>query len=448
MKLTLENIGKVKHAEIDLGKDLIVLCGPNNTGKTYVAYAVFGLFRNHVSLNGILNVTEEELRDGIGEITLRDFYLGRKKRIFEHIELGFKKFLPNLFATSISTFPNTTVHIYTDDTDDPEFISRFEWWAKEIGKYESAEIKLRINRSKELPFWEILLPDFNETRGVGHVPFRADGAISYLVHSSIFGQTNIAPAERIAINIFNKELAERRVQLIDELLDSEGDKSAFELLYAKASRYPVPIRDNINIANGLDAYQNEIGAYAGLADQIEEDILFGKLSIGEFGEVLFAPNDLEKKIGIHLTGSVVKSLASIVFYLRHIAKPGDFYIIDEPELTLHPDNQRKIARILVRMVNVGIKVMMSTHSDYIIRELNNLMMLNTPDHSKKVRELMGKYGYAEAELLDHKRVGAYIFGEDVKPLEVNETGFEVKTIDDEINRLNESSMDIFLSLHG
>jgi predicted ATPase len=43
MKLKLKNIGTLKQAEIDLSKDLIILAGPNNTGKTYAAYTVYGV---------------------------------------------------------------------------------------------------------------------------------------------------------------------------------------------------------------------------------------------------------------------------------------------------------------------------------------------------------------------------------------------------------------------
>jgi predicted ATPase len=130
-----------------------------------------------------------------------------------------------------------------------------------------------------------------------------------------------------------------------------------------------------------------------------------------------------------------------------LAKPNDFLIIDEPELNLHPDNQRKIARVLAQMVNAGIKVMISTHSDYVIRELNNLMMLHTKDNEKQVNQLMKKYGYQKDQILDHNKVGAYLFTSEVKALEITNTGFEVKTIDDEINQLNNSANDIFFTLH-
>ena len=44
MKLTVKNIGPVKESTIDLDKNLLVLCGGNNTGKTYVAYTVYSFY--------------------------------------------------------------------------------------------------------------------------------------------------------------------------------------------------------------------------------------------------------------------------------------------------------------------------------------------------------------------------------------------------------------------
>ena len=50
-------------------------------------------------------------------------------------------------------------------------------------------------------------------------------------------------------------------------------------------------------------------------------------------------------------------------------------MIDEPELNIHPENQRHIARLLARLVNAGLRIVISTHSDYIVREFNSLLML-------------------------------------------------------------------------
>jgi predicted ATPase len=41
MKIKIKNLGVLKQAEFTLG-DLTIICGGNNTGKTYATYALFG----------------------------------------------------------------------------------------------------------------------------------------------------------------------------------------------------------------------------------------------------------------------------------------------------------------------------------------------------------------------------------------------------------------------
>ena len=46
MKITLENLGALRYGEFELG-DMTIICGENNTGKTYVTYALFGFLDKH-----------------------------------------------------------------------------------------------------------------------------------------------------------------------------------------------------------------------------------------------------------------------------------------------------------------------------------------------------------------------------------------------------------------
>ncbi len=96
---------------------------------------------------------------------------------------------------------------------------------------------------------------------------------------------------------------------------------------------------------------------------------------------------------MHIALSTVKVFFALFFYLKHNAENGDYLMIDEPELNLHPENQRKVARLLTQLVNAGLKVVVSTHSDYFVRELSNLLMLHH-DFLGKL-ELQDKYGYYE-----------------------------------------------------
>jgi len=66
-----------------------------------------------------------------------------------------------------------------------------------------------------------------------------------------------------------------------------------------------------------------------------------------------------------------------------------------------------MARFLERLVNEGIKVIASTHSDYITREINTLIMLSSSN--KKSAELRERYGYSENKLLKPAQIEVLLF---------------------------------------
>ena len=70
---------------------------------------------------------------------------------------------------------------------------------------------------------------------------------------------------------------------------------------------------------------------------------------------------------------MVSELAPLVscFFVSSI-KPGDTLIIEEPEAHLHPGAQADIAVVLARLVRAGVKVIITTHSDWLLEEIGNL----------------------------------------------------------------------------
>lgn len=78
----------------------------------------------------------------------------------------------------------------------------------------------------------------------------------------------------------------------------------------------------------------------------------------------------------------------------------------QPELNLHPENQRAFARFLAKLVNLDIKVLITTHSDTILREFNTLIMLSrATEHAQSVRT---EFGYGVDECLSTEKVVLYI----------------------------------------
>ena len=104
-------------------------------------------------------------------------------------------------------------------------------------------------------------------------------------------------------------------------------------------------------------------------------------------------------IPLHLASSSAWELSSLHFFLKYIYELDDdrLIIIDEPESHLDTTNQIRLARLLAEMVNAGLQILITTHSDYIVKEVNNLIMLSSGFARKE--ETMERLGYREADVL-------------------------------------------------
>ena len=136
------------------------------------------------------------------------------------------------------------------------------------------------------------------------------------------------------------------------------------------------------------------------------DIIGGQYVVGSNDTLYFKPAGARRRLAMDESSSAVRSLLDVGFYLRHVARRGDLLMMDEPELNLHPENQRRIARLFARLINLGVRVFVTTHSDYIVKELNTLIMLN-PDRPG-LRRIAEREGYQAEELISADKVRVYV----------------------------------------
>lgn len=251
--------------------------------------------------------------------------------------------------------------------------------------------------------------------------------------------------ERNSIYTFKTELSLSRNELIDQIQQAgKSDINVFDIVTRSSRRYPQAIRSSLRIANDLETVSKYESPFACIADDIEKNMLLGEVSMTKKGDVEFHAYGMakSKKLPFHLSSSIVKTMASLVIYLRHIAKIGDTLIVDEPEMNFHPDVQILLARIFAMLTNMGLRIIVSTHSDYIIRELNNLIMayaiLNKKDDDSIILDL----GYTKEMLLNYNEVTVLYFNKtsktivNVTPLPIDQEGFTMDTIDSTINNQN------------
>ena len=102
--------------------------------------------------------------------------------------------------------------------------------------------------------------------------------------------------------------------------------------------------------------------------------------------------------------------------LQILAKKQDVsrcaILVEEPEAHLHPLKQRMMADIIGALSHNGAIMQITTHSDYFLRRLNELIMFakakKTTDDSDKLRSLSEKVNIVEDMSIDESIIGAYL----------------------------------------
>lgn len=102
--------------------------------------------------------------------------------------------------------------------------------------------------------------------------------------------------------------------------------------------------------------------------------------------------------------------------LQILAKKQDVsrcaILVEEPEAHLHPLKQRMMADIIGALSHNGAIMQITTHSDYFLRRLNELIMFakakKTTDDSDKLRSLSEKVNIVENMSIDESIIGAYL----------------------------------------
>lgn len=143
---------------------------------------------------------------------------------------------------------------------------------------------------------------------------------------------------------------------------------------------------------------------------LEEQLCKGALEISAadpkflYPEIYYQMGD--RTLPLHRTSSMVSEVAPLILFLKYLIKKGDLVILEEPEAHLHPDNQRLMARVVARLVRDGVRLLVTTHSDYFVHQISNLVRMKT------IFELSKRRGYDEKESLAAEDLGAYLFRTD------------------------------------
>jgi predicted ATPase len=451
MQIRVKNLGVLKQAEFEVG-DLTIICGRNNTGKTYATYALYGFFVYWNEGYAVKLLTKEKIErlfaDGSVKIDMESI----RKQANGVVARACKTYIANLpmiFAAPDKAFESSEFSVTLNDGE----LKSFEEYNQLMGAKEKPLLNVTKRKNEDFLTANLMFKDGNvDTIDKDFI----EDVVNRHVLNAIFGNTFplpfIASAERTGAAIFRKELDFSRNRLLDHMSNSKKQIKPMELLSTIFDRgYALPVNRDVNFARIAEDVVKRESVIA--RDHPDIVTSFREILGGEYkadkDAVYFSPKkNVRLKLGE--SASSVRSLLDVGLYIHHVAKPGDFFMIDEPELNLHPSNQRRMARLLAQLVNAGIRVFITTHSDYIVKEFNTLVMLNK--QNPIAMRIMNDYCYSANEVLEAEKIKAYIAQEEpIKidgasrkqkyntfvPAPVDEQGIGIESFDETINAQND-----------
>ena len=307
----VQNFGPVEQATLDL-RPLTVFVGESNTGKTYLTLLIYAL---HRTFEGFVHSLPRPFKDA-------GVFSKQLKRCFGVASV------PELVRFSDSA--NTEMRISLQVGAGDHVVWTFDMQASRAGIQETLDIKQ-----------DGFLPEQNcEAAKVYYLPAARRGLMK---------------THEMSANSLGKQAASGKIKHLSEV------EAAFLKQIISYKERNGSSDEMMHIAKTL------------AAEVLQGEIEVKHPSVQMSPEFLYRPQNAEKALRLSLSSSMVSELAPLVLFVQGIVRPGDLLIIEEPESHLHPGAQVKVAYALARLVRAGVNIVITTHSDWLLQQLGNLI---------------------------------------------------------------------------
>ena len=485
VSVAVKDFGPIVEGAVEI-KPLTVFIGPNNSGKSHLATLVYALMRGEVphdmpdfSSYGIASLFHQlyikRLLDEQGSELGLAVNAWIEKRLdegfdFTNIPVG------SLPKSLIQEMEKAATAEIRSSIVEPLSVEIPRCFGSEISELSRAGSNGRKNFSISLkhnkPQWRInALPRDNEIEAIISAPSLAEQSVGLDVE--LVNGINSQHARQVSSDYYRYTLANAISALLVDVIHRQFPERTY---YLPAARSGI-LQSHKQLASAIvrrSAFVGieplDVGRLPGIVADFISELL--TLEPGTSGDLYEDAEFLEKRIArgriylesagapypeityetqgqkfrMHRVSSMVSELAPLILYLKHRLAPGDLLIFEEPESHLHPANQRVLAHAIVKMVRKGVKVMITTHSDYFLSQLGNFVRLSA------LPEKRAKWGYDDEDYLNRDDLGCYVF-----PWDDKEGGSVVHEIDvsaadgivvDEFYSVDEAMYDEYIELEG
>ena len=442
--ISVKNFGPISEANIDL-RPLTVFIGPSNTGKTYFStqiYALHSIF-NGFSESGFLSpfgptgfmglIAGNEPERGIlldSTITAEDYQeLAKKFRMdekpFQLLDLSGKmqNQLHDLIKKS-EIFRDPLQAELKNCFDLDSILALIRLTGEQ---HSEMSVSLKVSKDNQ-ERWRINLK-------VSESVIAVDGSASESMHLLPKGWsiTTNSPAHEKGPGVFVSHpwpnwmkrdryylpAARSGIMQSHRVIASSLVKRTTRVGLERFPEVPTLSGVITEFMQQLILYEKEKVSNSEMEDiaaALECDVLAGQIHVkpspSGYPDFRYRPHNTKEDMRLSQASSMVSELAPLVLFIRGLIQPGDTLIIEEPEAHLHPGAQTEIAATLARLVRAGVRVVVTTHSDWLLKEIGNLIREGVLNEKGELRK---KSDGPESWLLPDE-VGAWHFHKE-KPVE-------------------------------
>ena len=424
--IAVENFGPIEEAEIDL-RPLTVFVGESNTGKTYLAALVYALQR---------------IFEGISRVPWSPHRIFQLSRIYdprlpgpatqalpEEMQEVFKKLKTTGQPFKFSDLPQLVHDRLQSDLVNSEKIADelrrcfdIESTSELIRSIESQSRAMKVSlevREEDQNLWASEI--YDSCSGIAangsideDLVLRSDDRKALREALDLINWRNFAdvfswnsPPNSYYLPAARSGIMQSHGMIASSLVD-RATRVGLEQ-FSEIPRFSGMIADFLKQIINYEAHRLPSDEMNGIAKVLEDEVLRGEIEVrrpaGGYPEFRYRPQKSEQSLRMNQSSSMVSELAPLVLFLRGIVRPGDTLIIEEPEAHLHPKAQTKVAMTLARLVRVGVRVVITTHSDWLLEQIGNLV------REGEVMKLGKNQGEPETWLTEEE-VGAWWFRTD------------------------------------
>ena len=435
LTFSVKNFGPIAEGSVDL-KPLTIFVGPSNTGKSYMATAVYAVLKAVPEIGyqflRLPRGQDWELPDGVLN-ALWNWVQSEQQNSRAKWELKVD-LLPHIVRSWLESETSKQLNAFQSEIIEGirQLLGETSSFLRSGAGRETFRVAIhqdipRLDLESRLTGDSFDPPTFDISQF--HLPEQMYGVTPYMllqakderartetaslwcnsISASLFAtlpsRSHYLPAGRSAYAESHKVFAAALIR----------QNSATGTRQNSVSPLPGIVRDLLGGLIGLDSRMGDATddeALSAAVKFIETKVLHGQIDIDESGglpfpDLVYFPTEGESstdRFSLNQSSSMVSELAPLILFLKYLVHPGDLLILEEPESHLHPAAQLQMARGIARLVNAGVQVLITTHSNDFTGQINNLIsMSNVSEDTWESLE------FEPEECLQPDQVSAYGF---------------------------------------